>query len=177
MRRLTLALFAIALAFAPTFAVAQPGNFILREPSEVMPDLQFTDDAGQTRTLTDFHGKVILLNLWATWCYPCRKEMPSLDRLQASLGGPDFEVVPLSIDRGGADAVKKFYAENGIQHLPIHIDQTGKAVFTLAAPGLPTTFVVDREGREIGRFIGPAEWDTPEMITFLKSVIAVQQKE
>lgn len=145
----------------------------------------FTDAEGHSRTLADFRGKVILLNLWATWCYPCRKEMPSLDRLQISLGGPDFEVVPLSIDRGGVEAIKKFYGDNGIQHLSVHIDQTGKAVFTLAAPGLPTTFVVDREGREVGRFIGLAEWDSSDMMAFLKSVIAreapvspvVQQKE
>jgi thiol-disulfide isomerase/thioredoxin len=186
MRRLFLALASIAFAFAPILAAAQPGNFVLREPTEAMPELQFTDAEGQSRTLADFHGKVILLNLWATWCYPCRKEMPALDQLQASLGGgPDFEVVPLSIDRGGVEAVKKFYAENGIEHLSIHIDQTGKAVFALAAPGLPTTFLVDREGREVGRFIGPAEWDAPEMTAVLKSVIAreasvspaVQQKE
>lgn len=98
--------------------------------------------------------------------------MPTLDRLQATLGGSDFEVVALSIDRGGAEVVKKFYTDIGIQHLSIHIDSSGKAGFALATAGLPTTLLIDRQGQELGRLIGPAEWDAPDMVAFLKSIIA-----
>jgi len=103
---------------------------------------------------------------------PCRKEMPTLDRLQDQLGGPDFEVVALSIDRAGADSVRKFYAEVGIQHLALRLDAEAEAAFKLAAVGLPTTLLVDRQGQEIGRLIGAAVWDSPEMIGFLKAAIA-----
>ncbi|WP_325052247.1 TlpA disulfide reductase family protein [Sinorhizobium meliloti] len=96
--------------------------------------------------------------------------MPTLDRLQAAMGGDRFNVVALSIDRGGAEAVKKFYAEIGIQHLAIHVDTSGKVGFALAAAGLPTTLLIDAEGRELGRLIGPAEWGAPGMVAFLKSI-------
>src|SRR5262249_34528033 len=123
-------------------------------------------------TLADFKGKVVLLNIWATWCGPCRKEMPALDRLQAALAGPDFEVVALSIDRGGMDAVRKFFADIGIRNLAMYLDSSGQALRTLSALGLPTTLLIDREGREIGRLIGPAEWDSPEMVEFVRCVVA-----
>jgi hypothetical protein len=93
--------------------------------------------------------------------------MPSLDRLQTRLGGPDFEVVPLSIDREGLPAVKAFYEELGLKALGIYVDQTGKASGKLGAVGIPTTLLVDREGREIGRTIGPAEWDSDEVLRVL----------
>jgi hypothetical protein len=98
--------------------------------------------------------------------------MPTLDRLQAALGGPDFEVVALSINRGGLEVVKNFYAEIGVQHLAIHIDT---ANFELATAGLPTTLLIDRQGQELGRLVGPAEWDTPDMAAFLKSIIAKKE--
>jgi thiol-disulfide isomerase/thioredoxin len=114
-------------------------------------------------------GKTVLLNIWATWCVPCREEMPTLDTLEAELGGPAFEVVPLSVDRAGPEAVRKFYAEIGIEHLSLYINTSMRASFDLQAPGLPTTLLIDSEGRELGRLVGPAEWDTPEMIAFLKN--------
>jgi thiol-disulfide isomerase/thioredoxin len=156
-------------------AAEPPQNFLLREPPVAVPGLQFTDADGHARSITDFSGKVVLLNVWATWCVPCRKEMPTLDRLQAELGGPDFEVIVLSIDRGGAEVVKKFYAEIGIRHLAIHIDTTSRVGFALAAAGLPTTVLIDRHGKELGRLIGPADWDAPEMVGFLNSIIAQKQ--
>jgi len=117
---------------------------------------------------------VVVLNLWATWCVPCRKEMPALDRLQTSLGGRNFAVVPLSIDHGGRETVAKFYAEIGIRELPIYTDTSGEALRALGAVGLPTTLVLDRAGEEIARIVGPAEWDAPEVVEFLKAVIAKQ---
>ena len=98
---------------------------------------------------------MVLLNLWATWCVPCRKEMPALDRVQARLGGPDFEVVAMSIDRKGLPAVQAFYAELGLKALAIHVDGSGGAASQLGALGLPTTLLVDAQGYEVGRAVGP----------------------
>jgi len=113
--------------------------------------------------LANFHGKVVLLNLWATWCGPCREEMPTLDRLQAKLGGPDFEVVALSIDQEGVAVVKDFYEELGLKALSIFVDESMTAPVALKALGVPTTLLISREGQEIGRHTGPAEWDSPEV--------------
>lgn len=137
-----------------------------------LPELRFQDSAGRARTLADFRGRVVLLNIWATWCPPCREEMPALDRLQATLGGPDFEVVALSVDHQGAEAVRKFFEETGITALERYIDPSAQAAFKLGAVGLPATLLVDREGREIGRHVGPAQWDSPEIVKVLQRKIA-----
>lgn len=173
MKMVVLALFGALLAVpGPATAGEPPQNFAVQETPQPLPEIQFQDGDGQARTLADFSGKVVLLNIWATWCAPCRKEMPTLDRLQAKLGGPDFEVVALSMDRGGPDKVKKFFAEIGIEHLALNIDISGKAMFALGAPGLPMTLLVDRQGKEVGRLIGPAEWDSSEMVDFIRSHFA-----
>ena len=153
-------------------AQSPPKNFVMHESPKPLPAIAFEDEQGRAQSLSDFHGKVVLLNIWATWCGPCRREMPALDRLQATLGGPEFEVVALSIDRTGIEAVRKFYAEVGVRNLTIHIDSSGKAARELGAIGIPATFLIDREGREIGRLIGPAEWDAPGIVEFLKRVVA-----
>jgi len=127
------------------FAAAQEAakHFVMHDAPKAVAAISFRDEGGQVRTLADFKGKVVLLNLWATWCVPCREEMPALDRLQAVLGGPDFEVVPLSIDRA-VDAVKKFYAETGVHNVGIFIDTSGQAARSLGAVGVPTTLLIDR---------------------------------
>src|SRR5216683_1561701 len=129
---------------------------LLDQPRE-LPDIGFVDGDGRAASLANFRGRVVLLNLWATWCVPCRREMPALERLQARLGGAEFIVLPLSIDRGGLPPVKHFYEELGLQALGIFVDQSGAAMRELATPGIPTTLLVDRQGREIGRYIGAAE--------------------
>ena len=135
---------------------------------KAIPGIQFQDGAGRARSLADFRGKLVVLNIWATWCAPCREEMPALDRLQAKLGGRDFEVVALSIDQQGPQAVRKFLAEVGVKALELYIDPSAQAGFKLATVGLPTTLLVDREGREIGRHVGPAKWDAPEIVEGLR---------
>lgn len=180
----TLALAAIAIVGAiyfrgdtPTLApqgegqaeTASSRSFVMHDAPRPLPEIKFEDGDGSSLTLTDLGGKTLLLNIWATWCVPCREEMPTLDALEAELGGPFFEVVPLSIDRAGPEVVRKFYAEIGIEHLGLYIDTSMRASFALQAPGLPTTLLIDSEGRELGRLVGPAEWDTPEMIAFLKT--------
>ncbi|TIO53554.1 MAG: TlpA family protein disulfide reductase [Mesorhizobium sp.] len=173
--KLAVALSAMLLAaLLPAAAAEAPQNFAVLDTPAALPEIGFADAAGQPKTLSDYSSKVVLLNIWATWCAPCRKEMPTLDRLQAKLGGPDFEIVALSMDRKGPDAVKKFYAETGVTHLALNIDTSAKAMFTLGAVGLPMTLLIDRHGKEIGRLIGPAEWDAPDMVDFIRGRIAAK---
>ena len=141
-------------------------------PSPVsVPELSFLNKERKEISLQEFKGQTIILNVWATWCVPCRKEMPALDRLEAKLGSSKFQVVPLSIDRNGLEKVEKFYRELHLDRLPIFVDETGKAPRVLATVGIPTTLLIDPNGREIGRQIGPAEWDSPSMIAFLERQI------
>ena len=153
-------------------ALAQaPPAFSVHPAPRPLPEIAFESDEGEAMSLADFRGSVVLLNVWATWCAPCRREMPTLDRLQATLGGPDFQVVALSIDRKGLPAVQEFYAELGLETLPIYVDETGAAQRALNVLGLPTTLLLDRDGNEIGRLLGPAEWDSPEMVAFLRDYL------
>jgi len=140
----------------------------LHDAPKSVPELVFRDGGGRPVSLAEFRGRVVLLNIWATWCGPCRREMPTLDRLQAELGGPDFQVLALSIDRAGLGVVSEFYNEIGIIHLPMFIDKSNEVSRQLNVVGLPTTLLIDRDGREIARHVGPAEWDTPEMVAFFQ---------
>ena len=168
---------AILLALSAVAPASQlPRNFILHDAPKNIADIRFEDENGKAFALSDFPGKVVLLNIWATWCGPCRREMPSLDRLEAQLGGADFQVVPLSIDRAGVAVVRKFYTEVGLNVLPIYIDAAGSATRALATIGVPATLLIDREGRELGRLIGPAEWDDPAIVAFLRGIIGGKRK-
>lgn len=138
----------------------------LDRPAE-LPNLAFVDGDERPVSLADFRGRPVLLNIWATWCVPCRNEMPSLDRLQAKFDPSQFLVLALSIDRG-IPAVKNFYQELKLKSLGIFVDRSGDSLHLLRAPGVPTTLFIDREGREIGRKIGAAEWDSPESIALLR---------
>ena len=154
---------------APLATSQSNGGFVFRthDAPRAVPELAFEDGQGGKHTLRQFRGKTVLLNVWATWCAPCREEMPALDRLQRKLGGSGLEVLALSIDTGGAAAVKQFYDELGIRSLAIYVDRSMRATGTLGAVGLPTTLLIDAEGREIGRRIGPAEWDGPEAVRLI----------
>ena len=162
---------AVAVTFGGSALAAPPQNFALHETPREVPELAFADAEGREVTLDDFRGRTVLLNVWATWCPPCVKEMPMLDALQAELGGEDFHVVALSIDRAGPDAVREFYDRTGVENLPLYIDESSRASAALGAFGLPATLLLDPQGREIGRLIGPAEWDAPEMVAFLRGII------
>ena len=161
---------AIQPAGAPTTVTrsGKPFAFSVPDTPKPLPALKFVNGEGREMTLTSFAGQVVLLNIWATWCVPCREEMPALDRLQAKLGGPAFRVVPLSMDRGGLPTVQAFYQELGLKTLGIYVDRTGAAARELGAVGIPTTLLVDRQGREIGRKVGPAEWDSDEVVRILQ---------
>ena len=153
---------------------ASSGPFGRAASPKAIPELRFVDATGRPRTLADFRGKVVLLNVWATWCEPCREEMPTLDRLQARLGGDRFQVIALSVDQQGAAIARKFYDEFAIKALPLYIDPTAKAAFVLGAPGLPVTLLVDRNGREIGRHLGAVKWDAPEVVERLQRAMTAE---
>jgi thiol-disulfide isomerase/thioredoxin len=146
-------------------------GFVLWETARAVPALAFQGGDGQPLSLDDFRGKVVVLNIWATWCPPCREEMPTLDNLQAKLGGPDLEVLTLSIDQAGSKVVRKFFEEIGIKHLRLYIDPTAQTLNILNVPGIPTTLLIDRQGRELGRLVGATEWDSPKMVQFLQGVV------
>ena len=143
-------------------------TFAFFDKPRPLPSIRFIDGAGQSRSLADLRGHPLILNIWATWCVPCRQEMPTLDRLQATLKGSVL-VVPLSIDSKGIPAVAAFYREIGITSLGIYVDQAGDATHLLGISGIPTTLMIDRDGREIGRKIGPAEWDSPDMVALIEN--------
>jgi thiol-disulfide isomerase/thioredoxin len=136
----------------------------------------FTDRDDAPLTLADFHGRMVLLNLWATWCVPCRKEMPALDRLQAKLGGSGFTVLPLSIDHRGRDVVARFYRELGLKSLSIYVDTSANVTYAVNAVGMPTTLLIDAQGRELGRVVGPAEWDGAAMLSRLMSYLEAHDR-
>lgn len=137
-----------------------------------LPEFTFADAAGQAKSLADFKGKIVLLNIWATWCVPCREEMPALDKLQTKLGGKDFVVVAVNIDKGGPEKAASFLKETGATHLALYTDPTGKVFSTLKAVGMPTTLLVDRDGKEIARLVGPADWASPEAFAVIEAAIA-----
>ena len=160
-----------ATALAATSAAAARAMPLHDAPRRLLSP-PFVDAGGREMTLDSFRGRVVLLNLWATWCPPCREEMPTLDRLQAQLGGGDFHVLPLSIDRAGLDPVRRFYDEIGIRYLDMYLAEELRAMLAFGAVGLPTTILVNRDGQEIARLVGPAEWDSPEAVAQFQSVIS-----
>jgi thiol-disulfide isomerase/thioredoxin len=139
------------------------------------PAIAFTGPDEKPASLTDFKGKTILVNLWATWCVPCREEMPALDKLQAELGGPDFQVVAINVDTRNREKPKAWLKDNGITNLAYHADPEGKILQVLQKSGhvvgLPTTFVVDASGCEIALLKGPAEWASPDAVAFMKAAL------
>ncbi len=146
-------------------------SFVYNSASPPAPDIEFLGKGGVKKTLSDFKGKVVLLNVWATWCGPCKEEMPSLDRLQAKLGGDGFEVVALSLDRGGLEAVQKFFDTLGVKNLALYVEPTSRAMTPLGVEGMPTTILVNAQNREVGRLVGPAAWDSPEAIRLISGVM------
>ncbi|MGD9866688.1 MAG: TlpA family protein disulfide reductase [Hyphomicrobiales bacterium] len=152
------------------FSKGELTSFVARAEPQPVPELTFKDGSGATRTLADWKGKVVLLNLWATWCAPCRKEMPSLDRLQARLGGDGFEVVAVSIDKVGDPGA--FLERNGIRSLKLYHDETTKIGTAVKAFGMPTSVLIGRDGRELGRLTGPAEWDSPEALELIEAALS-----
>ena len=136
-----------------------------------LPALTFQTMGGEETTLDAFKGKVVVLNLWATWCAPCREEMPSLDRLQARFADQPVVVLALSVDRAGPERVQAFLSEVGVQRLHVYRDPKATATRALKLPGLPATILVDRKGQETGRVLGIAAWDGPQAVEAVQRLL------
>jgi thiol-disulfide isomerase/thioredoxin len=140
-----------------------------------VPDLTFKDADGHDRALADWHGRTVLLNLWATWCVPCRKEMPALDALEGDLGGANFEVVAINIDTRDPEKPLTFLRDVGVKRLAYYSDQSAKVFQDLKmagkAFGMPTTLLVDRSGCEIGNMAGPAEWASDDGLKLVTAAL------
>jgi thiol-disulfide isomerase/thioredoxin len=160
----------LALGAAGLTWVAPDGTV---EIDREAPNFQVVDLAtGDSVSLDDYRGSVTLVNIWATWCVPCREEMPQLNALQAELGGPKFEVVAINIDKGGAEKAKTFLEETGAKDLAFYADPTGKLFARLKAVGMPTTLLLNSQGEEMGRLVGPADWASPEAKALIEAAIA-----
>lgn len=167
---------AAAATLAATFAPNKPraaalGKLERHASPRKLPEAGFTDADGATVTLADFHGRGVVLNLWATWCPPCVAEMPSLDRLARTLGQKDIVVLPLSSDRGGASVVRAFYDRLKLTELRIWLDPRGTAARTLGARGLPTTLLIGKDGLERARLEGEADWSSPVMVAQVRELL------
>jgi thiol-disulfide isomerase/thioredoxin len=155
-----------ALAAWPRARVAPHAERVLPPP------IAFQDENGKAVDLGAFRGQVVLLDFWATWCLPCREEMPSFDRLEARLGGRGLKVVPVSVDLKGMEAVEAFYREFDIRHLPKYVDDSRESAQSLGLRGIPATIALDRRGREAFRVEGPLDWDGPGLSTRLETLLA-----
>ncbi|MCC6470613.1 MAG: TlpA family protein disulfide reductase [Alphaproteobacteria bacterium] len=147
-------------------------DFVLADPPKPLPPMAITDLDGKEVGLDAFKGRVVVVNLWATWCVPCIKEMPSLERLTAKVKDRPVAVMSISQDRGGAKQVARFLEKQGLKTLPIYLDPKGTALRAIGGRGLPTTVIIDREGREVGRLEGDAEWDGPNALALIEHVLA-----
>ena len=143
-------------------------DFSRIDPPLPAPADSFKDANGDQLALADFHGKLVLLNVWATWCGPCRQEMPSLDRLEAKLSGEGLVVLPISIDRGGGPVVAMYYYQQGIDHLGIYLDPDHGIQERLKVSALPTSYLIDQEGRLVGTLEGSTQWDSPEAFALIR---------
>ncbi|WP_167620151.1 TlpA disulfide reductase family protein [Paracoccus ravus] len=136
------------------------------------PETEFTDPEGGTHSLKDYRGKVVLLNFWATWCAPCREEMPSLDALQAELGSEEFQVVAIAAGHNPPPAIKKFLTEAKVENLPVLLDPRQTLAREMGVMGMPVTVLIDREGREIARLIGGADWSSDAAKALIRQATA-----
>ena len=168
-----------ALALSPearaTVEAARAGEMeklVVHDAPKDRLETPFADADGAQATVADWEGKVVVLNFWATWCPPCLKEMPSLDRLAAERSGEDFAVLAISTDRGDAEKPARWFAENGIEHLAMLHDARMALAREAAILGQPTTLILDRQGREVARYQGEAEWDSADAWAVIEAVIA-----
>jgi thiol-disulfide isomerase/thioredoxin len=162
-----------ALASLIGFKARAADDFKFQKLDErtALPEIKYLDGSGNETDLSALKGRVVVLNLWATWCAPCRTEMPSLDRLQAKYPKDQVLVLALSVDRAAPEKVQQFMDEIGVQRLEVGRDPTVKAARLLNAPGLPATILIDKNGLEVGRLLGIAEWDGPAALALVDSLL------
>jgi thiol-disulfide isomerase/thioredoxin len=147
------------------------GEFVPSSQPFTAPAISLADTNGHSVELSELRGKLVLVNLWATWCEPCLREMPSLERLQSRLG-ERITVLAVSEDRGGNKTVEPFIAKLGLKSVKIYIDPKSEVGHAFGARGLPTSFLIDREGKVLGRVEGAAEWDSPKILGVLEPLLS-----
>jgi thiol-disulfide isomerase/thioredoxin len=155
----------------PAENAATMAAFIRHPAPKDIAAFTFADGAGNALDLSHWKGKVVLLNLWATWCAPCRKEMPELAKLQQEMGSADFEVVALSEDLKGVEASAAFLKDAKAEVLALYVDPKATALEAIQSLGLPTTLLIDRNGKEVGRLLGPAQWNSEASKALIKGVL------
>lgn len=160
---------------AVAHSAGMPENFLLHPAPRPLEAISFTLADGREVGLEVFTGEVVVLNFWATWCAPCRKEMPQLDALQAHFADAPVRVVALSLDRGKIDRPAKFLEELGIAHLTHAHDGSYRSARTAGLIGLPTTLVIDKDGMEIGRLAGEADWNAPPVQKLIQDILDNQR--
>lgn len=172
----------LILLFAPELVLAagsdgdmpdhtKLGEFVPSPAPFPAPSVVLTDTSGSAAELSDFRGKLVILNLWATWCEPCLREMPSLDRLQSHFGDR-IAVLGVSEDRGGAKAVGPFIAKLGLKSVKLYVDPKSELGHALEVQGLPTSFLIDHDGKVLGRVEGEADWDSPKMLAVIEPFVS-----
>ncbi|MFO1144225.1 MAG: TlpA disulfide reductase family protein [Amaricoccus sp.] len=165
-----------AAALTPAEIEALKGGdmrkLVVVDPPVPASELGFADVRGNPVTLADSNGKVRLVNFWATWCAPCRREMPSLDALARDRNGPGFAVIPIATGRNSLDAIAAFTAEAGIADLPTYLDVKGAVATDMDVPGLPVSVLLDRNGNEVARLMGGADWNSPDALKVIDALVA-----
>ena len=146
-------------------------KLVLHADPKRVSDIPFLTENGAQKSLDDYKGRYVLVNFWATWCAPCRAEMPSLSTLQSTIGGSDFDVVTIATGRNTPAAIEKFFAENGIGNLPTYRDPKQKLARDMAVLGLPASILISPDGHEIGRLLGDARWADATALTLLSTWI------
>ena len=161
----------MTVVFGVALAIKLRPQLDLIGPGSRTPDFRIVNArTGQPASLADYRGKVVLLNIWATWCDPCRLEMPSMEKLSEHLKGSDFRVVAVSVDRDGPDVVMKFVNDLGL-HFDILHDRSGAIRQTLQTTGVPESFVIDRNGVIIKKVIGAEQWDAPVNEALIRTLL------
>jgi thiol-disulfide isomerase/thioredoxin len=143
---------------------------------EMVSTVAYFDETGQETDLSTYRGKTVVLNFWATWCAPCRKEMPSLSKLQSELGDDTFEVVTIATMRNSPNSIQSFFTKIGVQNLSQHNDPKGALSRSMGVVGLPTTLIISQSGQEIGRLLGDADWASEEAIALISAIITADHK-
>ena len=145
-------------------------NLVVPDGPLEPPPIAFVDEAGTKLSLADYRGTPVAVHFWATWCFPCRAEMPTMDSMQRTLGD-ELVILPLSLDRGGAEMVRGYYEAHGLTTLPVMIDEKMAAGRALRVNGIPATIFVNGEGAEVARVLGDRDWSDPAVIDLVRHII------
>jgi len=159
------------LAFTACSKTDTANKSVIAAEKKPAPDVSVVSLAnGSTLKLSDLKGKVVLLNFWATWCPPCREEIPSMMKLNSLMAGKPFQMVAISVDEGGKPAVESFFKESGFS-LPAYVDESGASAKSYGVTGIPESFVIDKQGVIVKKIIGGFAWDSPEAVSFLEELM------